>query len=116
MKFLEFVKSFSFSSSYSDGEKICAANYRFEIAVKYPFEASEEKLAQIIQKEIISKVHTRHLDECVDLFQGMRIDEYAILNVFWEKLSRPLSGFVVRRLTLHRDTTTSLSFYPGASS
>ena len=75
----------------------------------------EREFIEIVDHEIISKVHTHDLGEDVDFLKNIKLDDISLLKAFWKRLSVSLSAFGVKRLTLRRDSETFTTFWPEAS-
>ena len=112
----ELTKTFAFSACHTVAGKVLGRNYLLGISVEWEAETPEKKLSDVVHREIISKVHTRDLDENVDfLGKTAVLDDVSLLKAFWGRLSGPLSEFRVHKLTLQRDSQTSTAYWPDVS-
>lgn len=111
----ELTKTFAFSACHTHSGRVLGRNYLFKITLEWLPEDREKAVSEIVQREILSKVHTRDLGEDVYFLKKAVIDEASILQAFWQRLSGPLSGFRVKCLTLQRDSETSATFWPETS-
>jgi len=102
----ELTKSFAFSASYRSGARSVGANYILFVTLPALDEFAEKEMEAVVQKELISKVHTRDLSENVDFLKGVEVSDSGLLRAFREKLEKPLAGRGLRRLALQRDART----------
>ena len=101
----ELTKSFAFSASYSAGARALGRNYIFSVTVPALTEAQEPAFEETVQREILSKVHTRDLGE-VDFLRGIALNDEVLLRAFWKRLAKPLEPYRPKRLSLQRDART----------
>ena len=101
----ELTKSFAFSASYSSGARSLGRNYIFAVTVPVLTEAQESALEEVVQHELISKVHTHDLGE-VDFLRGVLLNDEVLLRAFWKQLARSLEPYKPKRFSLQRDART----------
>ncbi len=102
----ELTKSFPFSASYARGTRSIGVNFILSVTVAELDEAAENDLEDLVQRDLISKIHTRDLSGDVDFLKGVEITDGSLLRAFWTKLARPLERYGPRRLALQRDSRT----------
>jgi hypothetical protein len=110
----ELTKSFAFSASYSSGARALGYNYTLWVTVDALDEARERELETLVERELISRLHTRDLTDQDDFLKGVEKTDAALLGAFWTRLAGPLRPYRPRRLALQRNarTVTTLTVAP----
>ena len=103
-----FTKRFKFSASYEQGDKIFGHNYILSITVDDISQTQEQKLCDVVEKRILSKVHSRDMSLHVDFLRGVDITERNLLKEFYSQISPEINFCVIKEMSLDRDETTHL--------
>lgn len=107
MRFL-FTKSFPFSASHTRGSQVFGHNYILSVTVRTTEDDSAEaRMIEVIEKDILLKVHSRDLGENITLS--------GLLRTFWKDITPKLLPFEITSLVLERDARTRAEFLPEKS-
>ena len=107
----ELTKSFPFSASYESEGRAVGRNFTLWVTVDALEEGAEREFEAVIERELVSKLHTRDLSQHVDFLKGVPIRDTELLRVFWGRLSKPLAPYHLKRLALQRDARTMTTFH-----
>jgi len=107
----ELTKAFAFSASFSAGTRAIGRNYILLVTVEALEESRERLFEECVQKELISRVHSRDLTSQVDFLKGVEMTDASLLAAFWKRLASPLADYRPKRFALQRDTKTVTTLY-----
>ena len=101
------TKTFQFSASFADGNRVEGHNYTLKATFHAADERAEEGLDEKIEKSLIQKLHSRDLGEHVDFLKGVPLNDPSLLKVFWSVLAPAVHPVVLYSLSLERDRKTA---------
>ena len=108
---LELKKAFAFSACYTVGARALGRNYTLSITLPALDESQERDFERLVEQTLISKLHTRDIEQ-VSFLKGVPRNDADFLKVFWQVLSEPLAHYKPLRLELERDSRTRTTLIP----
>ena len=100
------TKTFQFSASFAEGNKVLGRNYTLRVTFRAPDGRLEEELAEKVERSLIQKLHSRDLGEDVDFLKGTELNDPVLLKKFWAVLEPAVRPAVLSSLSLERDRRT----------
>ena len=100
------TKSYEFSASYSEADKVVGHNYVLRATFEACGDGTEETLDKKIQDALIKKIHSSDLGQHVDFLKNKQITDLSLLRSFWPLVAQAALPARLERLSLERDRTT----------
>lgn len=100
------TKYFSFSASYSKGQKVTGHNYVLGVTTGELHEHEETFLERGVREALIQKVHSRDFGDHVEFLKGTDFSDHALLKAFWPVIQEAVKPIRLEALSLERDGKT----------
>ena len=100
------TKSYEFSASYSEVDKVVGHNYVLRATFETSGDDAGEALDKKIQDTLIKKIHSSDLGQHVDFLKNKKITDLTLLKTFWPLVAQAALPARLERLCLERDRTT----------